>query len=95
MAATQMTLFELGWSAPSCACWVDPGAVRHCLDYSDPALSVEVGAWMLGSVESFLWLRAGKHQAAEGLNGRRPDLTIACKRRKWLLQHQPHRVAFS
>ena len=94
MAATQMTLFELGWSAPSCACWVDPGGVRHCLDYSDPALSVEVGAWMLGSVESFLWLRAGKHQAAEGLNGRRPDLTIACKRRKWLLQHQPHRVAF-
>ena len=94
MAATQMVLFELGWNAQSADCWYDLHGVPCELDYSDSALPVVVAERVLDAVETFLWSKAGSHQASEGLDSRRPDFTVARKRRAWLQKHQPHRVAF-
>ena len=94
MAATQMVLLELGWNAPSADCRYDPQGVSCELDYSNRALSVEVADLVLDTLEKFLWFKAGSHQAAGDLNGHKPDLTVARRRRAWLLKHQPHRVAF-
>ena len=95
MAAALLVLFELlGWEASCLDSWRDPANQLHELDYQDPALQSWLVPLLRLSIESFLWAKAEAHQGSTGLGGQLPDLTVAKRKRVWLLKHSPHRVPF-
>ena len=93
MAAALLVLFELlGWEASCLDSWRDPANQLHELDYQDPALQSWLVPSLNLSIESFLWAKAEAHQGSKGLGGQLPDLTVAKRRRVWLLKHSPQRI---
>ena len=82
----------MAWDASTFDNWLRGLAVQLC--YHDSERKAQLRLVLLEAVEHFLWSTVSSHQGSAGLDGHLTDLTVAHRRSKWLLKHQPRRIAY-